>query len=313
VSPPARIEPFAEGHLPSAAAVLAGRHDRHRQANPFLAPGSALAFLQSTWNLPGASGAAVVRDGQVVAFTVAQVADRPHFGRSAWIGHAGHAAEDGELLRDVYAAAAEGWVAQGAERHYVLVPAFDEALAPWYRLGFAHMHVEALRPVRDETPQAPQGVALRLATRADLEAAEEIDFEIVRIQSASPSFARLDLNRDARRVEWLEMDLREEGLAYLVAEERGNVLGHTVIYRPEPVLGLPADAAYLASTAVLETERGRGIGAALVAAIARRAAELGYGHLYTNWRMTNLSASRFWPARGFAPIYHRMQRAIGIG
>jgi len=79
------------------------------------------------------------------------------------------------------------------------------------------------------------------------------------------------------------------------------------------VLGYPPDAASLASTAVLEGERGRGIGAALVAGILRLAAEAGYGSVVTNWRMTNLSASRFWPGQGFEPIYHRLHRALGSG
>ncbi len=82
---------------------------------------------------------------------------------------------------------------------------------------------------------------------------------------------------------------------------------------PEPVLGYPEDAAYLASTAVREDLRGRGIGAGLVAEVVRLAAEAGYGSVVTNWRMTNLSASRFWPAQGFQPIYHRLHRALGSG
>jgi len=32
----------------------------------------------------------------------------------------------------------------------------------------------------------------------------------------------------------------------------------------------------------------------------------------TNWRVTNLLASRFWPARGFRPSYVRLHRAPGV-
>jgi ribosomal protein S18 acetylase RimI-like enzyme len=195
----------------------------------------------------------------------------------------------------------------------VLVPALPEALAPWYRLGFGQMHVEALRSQLAETRPAPTGVRLRLGTRADLELAEEIDLEIYRIQERSPSFARLPLDREARRAEWLEINLKEEGLRFLVAEAGGDLVGHSILYRPEPVLGVPADAGYLASTAVREALRGRGVGAALVAEMLRLAREAGYGSVVTNWRMTNLSASRFWPAQGFEPIYHRLQRTIGVG
>jgi GNAT superfamily N-acetyltransferase len=254
-----------------------------------------------------------LRDEGVAAYVLAQVLSHPIFGRCAWVPHAGHAAADGESLRDVYAAAAEGWVQAGAERHYVLVPALDEALEPWRRLGFGHMHVEALRSVAVEAAAPPAGVTLRRGTRADLEIAEEIDLEIYRLQERSPSFARVPLDREARRSEWLSLDLAEDGLRYVVAEAGGTIIGHSLIFKPEPTLGVPMDAAYLASTAVQEGERGRGVGMALFREISRQALNAGYGTLFTNWRMTNLSASRFWTAVGFQPVYHRLQRTVGVG
>lgn len=307
------FEPFASGHLEAAAEVLRARHAEHRRHAPLLAAGDALAALQSDWIKEGRSGIVATRDGRVAGFVLGQVQTHPLFGRCARIAHAGHAAEEGELLRDLYAYAAEAWVGAGAERHYVLVPAHHEALEPWYRLGFGHMHVEALRPTKIEATGAPPGVTFRLGRRDDLQAAEAIDLEIFRIQERTPSFAKLPLNRGARRDEWLEIDLDEEGLRYLVAERDGTAIGHTLIYRPEPVLGCPANTAYLASTVVLEPERGRGIGKAMLSEILRLAEGAGYTSVVTNWRMTNLSASRFWPAQGFRPIYHRLQRVVGVG
>ncbi len=310
---PFKIEPFSDEHLAGAAELLAARQERHRAALPQVPVGDPRASLEALWRMEGVSGVAALRDGRVAAFVLAQVGDRRHFGQSAWVLHAGHAAEEGELLRDVYAAAAQGWVEAGVERHYVLVPAFEEALAPWYRLGFAHMHVEALRASGGFATATPAGVTIRPGTRADLEIAEEIDLEIFRIHERSPSFARLALDREARRADWFETDLKEEGLHYLVAEAGGVLVGHTIIFRHEPALGFPENAATLASTAVRESLRGRGIGAALAAEILRLAADAGYRSVVTNWRMTNLSASRFWPALGFRPIYHRLHRTVGIG
>jgi len=127
-----RIEPFAEAHLPGAA-LLAARHAGHRKAEPLLVEGDELAALRSAWAKPVASGAVAMRGEKVEAYVLADVASDPLFGRRAWVSHAGQAASDGERLRDAYAAAAEAWAAAGAERHYVLVPAMHEALAPWYR------------------------------------------------------------------------------------------------------------------------------------------------------------------------------------
>ena len=308
-----RIERFTDAHLEGARRVLAARHARHRVEMPQLAPGDAAGSLEAVWKKEDVVGVAALSDGRLTGFVLAEMMRHPLFGHCAWVPHAGHAAEEAELVRDLYAAAAEVWVASGADLHYVLVPSFADALAPWYRLGFGHMHVEALRPVAFERRPPPDGVVLRTGTRADLEIAEEIDLEIYHLQARSPSFSRLALDRQARRRDWFDINLKEDGLRYLVAEERGRLLGHTIIFRPEPVLGVPTDAGYLASTVVLEGERGRGIGAALVSEVLRLAAEAGYGSVFTNWRMTNLSASRFWPALGFEPIYHRLHRALGSG
>jgi len=39
-------------------------------------------------------------------------------------------------------------------------------------------------------------------------------------------------------------------------------------------------------------------------------ADQGYRRLKTNWRVTNLGASRFWPARGFRLTHIRLVRRL---
>jgi tRNA(Met) C34 N-acetyltransferase TmcA len=36
----------------------------------------------------------------------------------------------------------------------------------------------------------------------------------------------------------------------------------------------------------------------------------GVQYIITDWRITNLASSTFWPKCGFVPLYHRMQRTI---
>src|SRR3989304_2303095 len=71
----------------------------------------------------------------------------------------------------------------------------------------------------------------RRGRRDDRENAGGIDREFSRIQQRSPSFSRLPLNRGARRDEWIEMDLDEDGLRYLVAELAGKAGGHSLTFR----------------------------------------------------------------------------------
>ena len=67
-------------------------------------------------------------------------------------GIGGHAvAGDRELARDLYAAAAGGWVEEGHMRHAVFVPSFDRDLVDaWFRLSFGASAVLATRETAPE-------------------------------------------------------------------------------------------------------------------------------------------------------------------
>jgi ribosomal protein S18 acetylase RimI-like enzyme len=108
-----------------------------------------------------------------------------------------------------------------------------------------------------------------------------------------------------QRDSWAET-LAAEDTAYFVAEDGGDVVGHATMYA-DPV---DAQALHLASTAVVPAARGRGIGVALATHALAYTAEQGFPRLRTNWRVTNLGASRFWPARGFQLTHIRLVRRL---
>jgi GNAT superfamily N-acetyltransferase len=56
--------------------------------------------------------------------------------------------------------------------------------------------------------------------------------------------------------------------------------------------------------------RGSGAGVALTEASFAWARAHGYEAMVTDWRVTNLLSSRFWPARGFRPTFFRPHRLI---
>jgi hypothetical protein len=47
--------------------------------------------------------------------------------------------------------------------------------------------------------------------------------------------------------------------------------------------------------------------------VLREAARNGREVVDLDWRMANLEASRFWPARGFRPVLHRLHRVLLSG
>jgi ribosomal protein S18 acetylase RimI-like enzyme len=307
------FRPFADEHVGEAALLLASRHARHRAVEPLLADADAADAIRSARKQQGATGTVALRAGKVAGYVVAEIGDHPYFDRFAWIERAGHAAEEPEVARDLYAAAAGGWVEAGATRHFVLVPALPADLDPWYRLGFGHMHVEAIRVSGGRTGEPPPGVTIRRGGRDDLDEALRIDRFIFDHQRRSPSFGLITLRPDEEaRADWVET-LDDPSTGYFVVELEGRPVGHSLLYAPPPDLGVPVDSLYLASTATAPEVRGTGIGVALAEHVLAWAEETGHPTIVTNWRMSNLLAERFWRARGFRPVFHRLHRVIGIG
>jgi ribosomal protein S18 acetylase RimI-like enzyme len=207
---------------------------------------------------------------------------------------------DAEEIRTAYAAKSGDW----PPLHFAIAEATAEALDPWYRLGFAQMHAYGVRESGGERAPAA-GVEIRRGGLDDLESAFRIDRLIHEAQAASPSYSGVAFEEGPYRADW-EETLASADTAYFVAEHGSGLLGHATVY-PDPA---HRDALHLASTAVVPEARGRGVGVALTTYALAHAAEAGYPQMRTNWRVTNLAASRFWPARGFRLTHLRLVRRL---
>lgn len=236
---------------------------------------------------------------------------------NVWIGSAGHAAAEPEDARELYAFAAERWVEEGRTRHHVLVPATDARLVDaWFRLCFGQQQAHGVRELPAEiAADVPDGYEIRPPHLADLEALIDLDLALPGHQARSPVFSgvRRD-DRDESRAEW-ESTLAE-GVERILIGYHGDLpvacwsVVPIALSRHYHGLMSVERAAYLAFAATLPEIRGSGIGVALTYACFRAAAEEGYGAMVTDWRVTNLLASRFWPRRGFRPFFLRLYRSI---
>ena len=316
------IVPFADEHLDGGALLLAERHRAHRLAEPGLdpryeAPGAAREELGALLRVDGASGVAGLIDGDVAGFVVGTPRDAS-WGPNMWVEPAGHAVTDAELVRDLYATAAERWVADGLALHYAMVPASDRALVDaWFRLGFGHQQVYAIRetPPATERTEAPPGLVVRLARLDDLDALARLDVALPAHQALSPVFSRraLPTVEDARAE--YEADFDDPRFATFVVEREGEVIGSAIACAIElssdhKSLALPPGAGFLGFASVMPEARGRGAGRVLGEAVLEWSRETEREWVVTDWRMTNLLSSRAWPRLGFRPTYYRLHRAI---
>ena len=276
------IVEFADEHLDAAAELLAERHARHRLAEPLLPEDVDFrAQIESEWRDEEASGVFASRGGEAVGYLFG----RPQ--KTGWltVGIGGQALRgDAEQARDLYATAARAWVDAGHTAHAVFVPASEEPF--------------------------DAGVTIRPSTPDDLDVSARLDRELSESMVPSPSFSSMRLQSEEEYLDDWRDTWDEPHFTHFVAERDGVVVGHTLLYKRPADLRVPADSIDLANVATFPDARGGGVGRALFAHVLGWAHENGYPTMVTDWRMTNLLASRFWPRRGFRETFLRLYRSV---
>ena len=92
-----------------------------------------------------------------------------------------------------------------------------------------------------------------------------------------------------------------------------NVVGVQGYWPPESAgdyLLVPDNCVHMSVAGTRVEARGRGIGTLLTKVGLAQARAAGYRFCETDWRSTNLLASRFWPRRGFRPAAYRLVRRV---
>ena len=312
------IRPFSDEFLPHAGELLATRHTAHRAVEPLLPARyenaeAAAAEVDALAKAEGASGVVALRGTRVVGFLLGVRKSDDRWGANVWVETAGHAVEAAEDLRDLYGAAAARWVDEGRDRHYALAPATDpHVLDTWSRVSFGQQHACGIREVPDVT--WPDGV--REAEERDLDALVELAPLLQDHQALAPVFGGglPEETEEELRASFLE-DLARDEVGDLVAEQDGHIVGAFQIVPVElssmhVSLARADGAAFLGWAATRPDVRGSGAGVALTDAGFAWARERGYETMVTDWRVTNLLSSRFWPKRGFRETFLRLYRHI---
>jgi GNAT superfamily N-acetyltransferase len=302
------IVPFAEEHLDAAAELLVARHEAHRTEFPELPAEPDYREEIAAMLANGATGA--FTDG---AYVLGRSDSPERWGPNIWVEAAGHAATDPELLRDVWGEAAAGWFEQGVRAHYALVPANDMPLLDgWFRLGFGAQQAHGVI----EIPERKWPPGVREATKEDIDELVEIGPFLSRHQRQSPVFSSVpEQTADAVRADVLD-DFSLDGVANLVYEADGRIVGNFFVCPLElssahSGLARPPGASFLGFAITHPDARGTGAGVALTDASFAWARGNGYATMVTDWRVTNLLSSRFWPRRGFRTSFLRLHRWIG--
>jgi predicted N-acetyltransferase YhbS len=308
------IVPFADGHVDGAAALLAERHARHLAAEPLLPEITDFrSHVEAEWRIEGTSGSVALDGDEVVGYLLGPRRE-DEIGPHVWSYVAGQAARDPGLVRDLYAAASRRWVDEGLTRHFVHAPALHDLVEPWLRTSFGISAALAARETAiapGDGPPPDTSVSVRPSTPEDTPVAAAFDRQLGLHLQQPPSFSGLTVASEREYLdEWRDLH-QEQEFTHFVAERGGRIVGHLLLYRrPADDVRVPPHSIDLANAATEPGLRGSGVGLALADHALRWARESGYATMITDWRMSNLEASRFWPRRGFRETFLRLYRSI---
>jgi GNAT superfamily N-acetyltransferase len=135
-------------------------------------------------------------------------------------------------------------------------------------------------------------------------------------QAASPTFAGIPQTETAEELrDEILADLAKPEIGDVIVERDGRVVGSFQLVPVElssvhSGLARPEGGALLGWAATDPEVRGSGAGLALMEASWAWARERGHDTMVTDWRVTNLLSSRFWPGRGFRTSFLRLYRHI---
>jgi ribosomal protein S18 acetylase RimI-like enzyme len=311
---------LAEEHLDGAAEVLAARHRRHREAEPLLAatyddPQACRELIATAYAAEDASGSVAIDGSRVVGYLLGSPKGEV-WGQNIWVEAAGHAVEEPEVARGLYAAAATRWMDEGRTAHYALLPSHDaELVHTWFRLAFGWQHTHAIREPETAGP-VREGLVVRQPTREEIPQLARLDMVLPEHQRLSPCFSGGPLDVYEERVADWEEDFDDPKFWNVAVEHDGRLVGSAVgcdlaVTTSHSGPAAPDGAAFLGFAAVHPEARGLGVGRALGEAVSQLALEKGYASIVTDWRETNLLSSRAWRGLGYRDTFTRVHRLVG--
>ena len=141
---------------------------------------------------------------------------------------AGHAVEEAETARALYAVAAARWLDEGRTAHYALLPSHDADLVhTWFRLAFGHQHTHAIREPAPAGP-VPDGLVVRQPERSRDPQLARLDMVLTEHQALAPTFSGGPPDVYEERVADWEEDFDNPKFWNVVVEHDGALVGSAV-------------------------------------------------------------------------------------
>jgi len=254
-------------------------------------------------------------NGELVGYLMGEIVISNRAVRYASVPYEGvaiKADQSSELIRYLYAEVSVLWLDQGCFKHSILVPIGNKVYYDAFlQLSFAIEQVHAVMNIDEYKPfDNAADVNVRVADKKDSEALGRMSSIISKFQNCAPVFTPAFPEVVARIKEGFIGLVEEEDDIVLIAEKDKQELGFQDYEIITPNLMTPEDVVELTVAGTYSSQAGRGVGKKLMNEGCRIIKEKGYGNITTDWKITNLASSTFWPKCGFKPVAYRMARYI---
>lgn len=252
---------------------------------------------------------------ELLGYLIGEIKIDNRRGRYAWVPYEGMAIrmdQSSELIRNLYAKVSVIWLEQGCFNQYTLVPFGSQVYYDAFlRLGFSIQQVHSIMNMEEYKPfENIADTDIRLANKTDSEAMGRMSKIIQCHQSMAPTFELALPEVVAQIKDGYRGIVEDEDATVLIATKDMKELGFQVYETINPDLMSPDDGVELSIAGTYPSEMGNGVGKKLMNEGHKIMKEKGYNNIITDWRITNLASSTFWPKCGFKPIAYRMFRCI---
>ncbi|EQB86172.1 GNAT superfamily N-acetyltransferase [Clostridium punense] len=260
-------------------------------------------------------GIGAFSNGELVGYIIGEIKIDSRRGRYAWVPYEGMAIRRGqssELIRNLYAKVSVIWLEQGCFNQYTLVPlGSQEYYEAFLRLSFSIQQVHSIMNMEEYKPfENVADIDIRLANKMDSEAMGRMSQIIQYYQSSSPTFEPLLPEVVAQIKAGYRGIVEDDDATVVIATKDMKEVGFQVYGTINSDLMSPDDGVELSIAGTYSSEMRSGIGKKLMNEGYKIMKEKGYNNIITDWRITNLASSTFWPKCGFKPIAYRMFRCI---
>ncbi len=320
-----RIEVLTRESVEEISELLVGRHKRERKVFEGLkAEFEDLAIvkplIEKLFDEDIVIAIGAYENSKLIGYIVSQVMKSDVFGRCAWVKYEGTALAENsepEVYRELYCHIADLWLKAGCLKHYVIVPAGDqEVTKAWLHSGFAYEQVFGMNKLTKQSlveNKSAGDIRIRKAEGSDADVLKSVSGIILSHQAKSPTFAAA-LPELFGAIEKGYAGLASDDSAHVLLAYKGEeLLGFTCGYFDEDSnqnMMLPHKGMELGVAATIPSKHKMGAGTLLTKHLFNNAISAGYEYSMTDWRITNLTSSKFWPKMGYKPYAYRMIRNI---